>query len=768
MEAISISDLVFTGDELSRIYSTIFSYIDENGTPFGGVVGSGRIRSEKIRELVRNSARYLAAFNSFLEDYAGSTLFSAEFLLETVGKEDKIVPKGILLITGARKTRSDFVLALEYEIGLIDVYNAKEELNTVCNNLYQIEEEIKRPQIDNTARTKILDRFSSRSAQKMFGNFIDKKWQRKYQDGGAKKSQNLDQIDVETDIFVSGLQEINYILLPPQIKLENMNMKRINEKSEKKGTVRYLKYSLSPITSKKITENAILFSREAFLPLNELSGNDTQSRFVKLFLDYFIEMIGQLDTKKRYHFIIPLFIEEAEVYRDALNNFQKSAEAYFKSGIKAKFDEHVKKFKNLVLEKSLGQQKSLLVKIFNEFIEHVQEISEDKELIAWEFKSELSYFVEYANYSISSILKILPIFLSMKCEIELLKKYIEKYKEEKLVEQEETIKAIAEAYINKFESYATNLIYKKYLEEEISSFNQDKIEERFPNELKLYIDNFIEERNLDLKDLIDFTGNFILPRVDSEQNKKIFNEIFKKLKSYPGEVSFLTEFLLRYSVFNEFLLENEDKISLTPDSFSEEYLKYLERRLSAIKLNWNDLLLNWFDDFNQENIDQQKLLFEQVNNFINFIEEQSKKQLEPKIFLENLEIFAEMETDEVKKALLKLFIEIFQQSIELRNTIPSFLNNNFKNFLKNKNLIVDPIAPKKILLTDEESFQEFQENIHIKAYSKFLVKPLLIILENKKFPDLKYQLKFNYLGEKKNKIRVNIGSNFSLIQKPWM
>ena len=70
--------------------------------------------------------------------------FQLSFLLESVGKGDKIVPKGILLITGSKKSRADFVLALEYEIGLIDVYNAKDELNSVCDKIYQIEEEIKR------------------------------------------------------------------------------------------------------------------------------------------------------------------------------------------------------------------------------------------------------------------------------------------------------------------------------------------------------------------------------------------------------------------------------------------------------------------------------------------------------------------------------------------------------------------------------------------------------------------------------------------------
>ena len=79
MEAINISGLVFTGDELSRIYSTIFSYIDDSGSPFGGAVSSGKIKSQIIKELVKNSASYLAAFNSLLEDYAGSGLFSAEF-----------------------------------------------------------------------------------------------------------------------------------------------------------------------------------------------------------------------------------------------------------------------------------------------------------------------------------------------------------------------------------------------------------------------------------------------------------------------------------------------------------------------------------------------------------------------------------------------------------------------------------------------------------------------------------------------------------------
>ncbi|NVM02354.1 MAG: hypothetical protein HWN67_08455 [Candidatus Helarchaeota archaeon] len=763
-----ILDLVFTGDELSRIYATIFSYIDENGAPYGGIVSPGRVHSVKVKELINNTATYLSAFNSFMEDYAGSTLFSAEFLLEYVGKEDKLLPKGILLITGSRKTRSDFILAFEYETGLIDVYKAKNELNTVCENIYQIEEEINRPQIDNKARTQILERYSSRSAQKMFGIFIEKKWQRTYKEGDRKKSQNLDQVDVDADNVISGNQDTNYITLPPEINLKNIKLSRLKEKSEDKASIQYLKHALSPITAKRITQNTFSFSREAFLPLNELSGNMTQSRFLSFFLDYFIDMIGRYEAKKRFDFLIPVLREEVEVYRDALKSFQASAEEYFKSGIKTEFNEHVDKFKNWVLEKSLGQQKSLLIKIFEEFIGPVREELGNKEIAAWEFKPELNFFIEYANHSISNLIRGLPIFLSKNCEVELLRSYIRKFKEEVLKDQEETIKAIADTYLNKFESYASNEIYKKHLEEVEVKFDQDKIEEQLPKELMIYMENFVEEQNLTLADLIDFSGNFILPRVDSEDNKKLFSKTFNNLKSYPREVLFLTEYLLRYSVFNTFLFENEEKVSENPDSFSEEYLNFLDRRLTAMKLNWNDLLLNWIDDFRQENIDKEKLLFEQVNNFINFIKSQGQKQLEPKIFLQNLEISTEMETDEIQKALLKLFSEIFQQSVELRNTFPSFLNNNFKNFLQNKNLKVETIEPKKILLNETESFQEFQENFQVKAYSKFIVKPILLILQNKKIPELQYQMKFGYYGEKKDKIRVNVGSNFSMIQKPWM
>ncbi|MFX1450458.1 MAG: hypothetical protein ACFFCM_06435 [Promethearchaeota archaeon] len=764
----NISDLVFTGDELSRIYATIFSYIDENGSPYGGIVSPGRVHSAKLKELINNAAKYLSAFNSFLEDYAGSTLFSAEFLLEYVGKEDKLLPKGILLITGSQKTSSNFILAFEYETGLIDVYRAKDELNSVCEHIYQIEEEINRPEINDKARTQILERFSSRSAQKMFGIFIEKKWQRKYKEGEQKKSQNLDQIDVDADNVINGNQDIYYISLPPGIKLENIKLSRLKETSEKKASVQYVKYALSPITARRVSQNAFSFSKEIFLPLNELSGNITQSRFLLFFLDYFIDMIGRYDAKKRFDFLIPTLNEEVEVYRDALNSFQASAEEYFKSGIKAEFDEHVEKFKNFVLEKSLGQQKSLLLKIFEEFIEPIRDELGDKEISAWQFKPELNFFIEYANYSIENLIKGLPIFLSKNCEVELLRSYITNFRKEVLKDQEDTIKAIAETYLKKFESYATNEIYKKYLEEVEVKFDQNKIEERLPKELMIYMENFIEEQNLTLEDLIEFSGNFILPRIDSEENKELFSKIFEKLKSYPREVIFLTEYLLRYSVFNTFLFENDEKISENPDSFSEEYLNFLDRRLSAMKLNWNDVLLNWIDDFRQENFDKQKPLFEQVNNFINFIGSQGKKQLDPKLFLENLEISTEMEKNEIQKALLKLFSEIFLQSIELRKTFPVFLNNNFKNYLQNKKLNVETIEPKKILLNETESFQEFQENFQVKAYSKFIVKPILFILQNKKFPDLQYQIKFGYYGEKKDKIRVSVGSNFSMIRTPWM
>ena len=65
-------------------------------------------------------------------------------------------------------------------------------------------------------------------------------------------------------------------------------------------------------------------------------------------------MIERMKSKKRFDFLVPLFKEEIEVFRDGLLNFQNAAEQYCKSGIKAKFDEHVEKFKNSSPQEKIG------------------------------------------------------------------------------------------------------------------------------------------------------------------------------------------------------------------------------------------------------------------------------------------------------------------------------------------------------------------------------------------------------------------------------
>ncbi|MHA1783863.1 MAG: hypothetical protein ACTSVE_01565 [Candidatus Helarchaeota archaeon] len=766
-----MSDKLWTGEALEKLLATIYGYINEESITSGGIVGSGKLDKKNINKIINTTSEYFSAFNSLLETYSGTNLFAAEFSLLNWEDSNAIVPKGILFIPGEHKLSTNFLLSFEYEINQLDLYKAREDLSHFCKHFTEIELSVKRPELDfNTGRAEgllILNRFSNRFAQKCYGIILEQAWKRKITSTEYDKKK-LDRIDVKADMVFNGDQIIDYSKIPPKSKIKKISVNPIYLKN-KEGSFSFLKFAITPEAMKKIMISTLDFGNRLFLPLNESSINFIQKELLYLFLDYFQDMIKKFDKERSCHFLDSILKDEIEVYKDSLKFFNEKIKDYFKSGEKCSFEEHFKNISSLL--KQVGKEQDLLQKMLEKFKIYLKETFQDdedfdkKDYSAWEFKGEIDYFVEYGKLAIKNIAEGMPVYLSNLLEKELSEKYINTFLSEFLSEQDEPVKALATTYMKKFKNHVFNKINQKYLTKTIKNVEEEEIEYIIPKELDRYMENFMESKSLDLIDLIDFACNFIEPRIQVEEHAKIFKKVKKKLQSYPMEVEFVSDFLLRFNVFNFFIEEHEKELTFPgrADEFIATYFEFVKKRMNT-ELQWSDLIDEWMIQFGEENIERGKSIQEQLINFTTHILKKKESEIEKKSFIENIEKFYEGK-DEIIDALLQLFKDIFKQSIEMEKTFPEFLLNSFSSHLKNQ-LKLKPKLPKQFLLQEtEETFKEYIENLEIKIYSKLLVKPILLILSNKKYPELMYQIKFTYAGQKKERFRITVGSNYEDVKK---
>jgi len=760
----------FTGEALSRLYTTIYAYINEDFVTSGGIVGPGKLDKENIRKIINETSQYIGAFNSLLENYSGTNVFAAEFSLINRDDENAIVPRGMLFTPGSFKSSTNFMLTFQYEIGQNDLYLAREELNKYCEYFSELELSVKRPELDfDTGKAdglRILNRFSKRFAHKCYGIIVEKEWKRKFMEGDSKEKK-LDRVDIKSDIIVNGTETIDYSKLPPRSKLGRVRVNPTYLKSKEgiKATYSFLRFGITPESMKKIIISSVDFANQLFLPLNESSGNFIQLSLLNLFLDYFQELIYKFDSKRSPSFLTSMLKEEIVVYKDGLAFFNNTTTKYFNSGEKATFEKHFENLESLIIK--AGQEQSLLKNILSEFKKYLKETFQDdenfekKEFATWEFKGEINYFMVYGNLAIKNILEGLPIYLSNLCEKELTLEYINMYLNETMKDKDDPVKALAKTYMEKFRVWVYNRINQKFLMKKVETVDETEIEETFPRELGRYLEEFMDTESLSLRDLITFACNFIEPRIEIEEHQKIFQNVKKKLETYPNEIEFITDYLLRYNVFNLFLEENQKDLTYPgrADEFIINYFEFIKKRMS-LNLNWIDLIEEWMIEFGQDNIDRNQEIYDQLNNFINYILILKDKEIKKENFLVNIEKFYEGK-DEIVDALLQLFKDIFQQSIEMEKSFPDFLLNSFTDHILDNNLKLKSKLPKEFLFQEsEETFKRYIENLEIKAYSKLIVKPTLLILQNVKHPNLLTQVKFTHAGDKQNKLTVTIGSNF--------
>ena len=208
--------MITTREAINYQFSLIFGYSSskDDNLVVGDVIGPGTLMKEKVEDLSRDVIKFLRMYNAILRDYTGSELYAIEFSLfnkDELQKEGsssiKIYPKAMILLPGKYKDCECSLLALKPEPDVLNPHKSREIMNHICELFDEIEEFSERPQIDYNSRALLLQKFSSRFSQKLYGELLENKWNKKLVGLNLTLPTGKDMIDnyakVKSDLHIS-------------------------------------------------------------------------------------------------------------------------------------------------------------------------------------------------------------------------------------------------------------------------------------------------------------------------------------------------------------------------------------------------------------------------------------------------------------------------------------------------------------------------------------------------------------------------------------
>ncbi|MGV9199270.1 MAG: hypothetical protein ACOC4M_10660, partial [Promethearchaeia archaeon] len=173
--------MITTRDSINFQYSVIFGYSSFKGElTAGNIIGPGKLARKKVKTLSDDVIKFLKMYNAMLQDFCGSEVFAIEFsLYNAKEKESEIYPKSMILVPGKYKECESLLLALKPELGYLNVHKSRKSLNTISELFFEIEEFSEHPKLNNKKQSLLLNKFAKRFSQKLYGNLLENKWNKK-------------------------------------------------------------------------------------------------------------------------------------------------------------------------------------------------------------------------------------------------------------------------------------------------------------------------------------------------------------------------------------------------------------------------------------------------------------------------------------------------------------------------------------------------------------------------------------------------------------
>ncbi|MBY9003003.1 MAG: hypothetical protein KGD73_03445 [Candidatus Lokiarchaeota archaeon] len=764
--------MITTRESINYQFSLIFGYSSPNDIVVGDVIGPGKLTKGKMNQLSQEVITYLRMYNAILRDFTGSELFSIEFELYNYDEKEaltKIFPKSMLLIPGKFKDCESLLLALKPETGYLDTHKSRESINNVSKLFFEVEEFTDHPDLNKDQKTLVLRNFASRFSKKLYGDLLEDKWNKKL----IGVSTSLPTEKEMLDTFASIKSDVNYYWnkKPIEIKFSNPAFQKMSDPLDEHPSREHLKYAISEPSANYVVEKTLQLGSNLLNLANTGTIDESKDSVITFIIDRINARIEQIKEKHTVKWMIDKYEKDLKIIENIFNQFLEKSNEFLLSGESGSLQELLKIFGDFI-HKELGNSQKIHDEIYiiaNQSIS--QSIHNSDKIRANDLNSSVYIFSEIVKASFKIIKESLPHYLARRR----LKTFILNLIDElmsKFTHEQEPAKNIGINILTKFQEFLFNQIELKTINlTKGTHYDEEILVREFKKIIKHSVPLFFDKSQLDISDIISFA------EIQTNASDSI-KEHIDNFKTFSTELDYLLSYILRYSTINRFLKEESKNKIIDPVTFSNKFHRFLEKRIGGINLAWKYYILEWITDYAKQffKVEEQRswTLNEIVSDFINFLEERELREQEIDHFLIFLDQYIAKVSNDLNHGIFLEFYKQFEYCRGIAIEFPLYVRKRIETELSLLNMKQEELSPIEFLrLNEQDTFNNYIEEVNLKYFSKLIPRPVSIIL-NHKFTDNEIELfkrelfhvfNFKYWG---NKSLFEISDNFKEVYRAWL
>jgi hypothetical protein len=765
--------MITTRESINYQFSLIFGYSSPNDIVVGDVIGPGNLTKEKVNELSVSVIKFLRMYNAILRDYAGSEVFSIEFELFNLdeGAQINIYPKSMILVPGRYKDCESLLLALKPETGYLNPHLSKGEIDNISALFFEVEEFTDRPDLIKREKEQVYKRFASRFGQKLFGELIEDKWNKKLI--GLNEVLPTEKEMLNINASIKSKIDILWYKKPYEMSMSNPKFERIRTPFEGQTAIDHLKFSISEPSANFIIENTLKLGNNLMDLANTGTIDETMEDIISYLLKKIMDKIEGYTIPNTAEWLINEIFKILGDLESILNRYFEYTKQFIISGEKGTTSELLTKFKSFIIDKSRLENDNFEEIGFITIKSIRNTIIQKDDMRAIDLASVFNFFEEVVKSSFNLIRKSLSKYFSRRRLKTLTIEFIEIIK--KIFDKEDTsAKNLGHKFMEKFNSFIFNQIeINPILLSKNLKFSEIKLIREFKNILNENILKFFETKDLSISDLVSFAESLM------ENNRNLISSHIEKFKKFSSELHFLLSYLLRYSTINRYLKEEPDQEISDPVTFANRFHRFLEKRIGGINLVWKLYILNWIKDYSKKffKSPQEKNwnLEEIYYDFISYFEEREKNEQKTDMFLNVLDGYIAQVVHDAEKQNLVEFIQQFEFINKIKGEFPIYIKKIIEKQLETFNPNYEMQIPKNFIVSEDgESFYNYLIEMELKYFSKLIPIPKNLILkhnltneERELFKsDLFHIFSFRFWGSKN--LKVDLSDNFKEVYREWV
>jgi predicted nucleic acid-binding Zn-ribbon protein len=705
-----------TAEALKKAVVSVFGYTSNNTGSFGSLAGPESVSLARAKTLASNIGELINKLNHLIGEESGVELRAIEFELSRMVKAGTL-PEVLLLTVGSYGEKSNFLVFLEQEKGLVDVFRSIELADELNKKLGDIEEACSVSGLKlKSEGANVLEKFVDRFTKRIHGEVTQKKYREKY---GRDFIRHL---GIDIDTVVSGNFEIDYSLRPAGFNatVDTVNIQDLSAPEE--ILLEHLQTMIFTKTAiKTLTGDVGALGREILSLINDYTIEFVEKSVVEALFNSFSRRIENVSPQQPTW----LLASEKELLaecKEIVDQFEERGNVFIQSGAKSRIASHIKNFEKII-GKDENDTNPFTKSLGNSFQEYLMSEygREDREFWAWEFRGDLAYFMAHVRRALSIFDHALSAFLATRIEKEFAEQIFQRFLES--LKGDEIQTGLLRKYIEEFKVFFENEVEGKYTLVGPTNWTVEGLKNSVKSDILDSAQRFGYRESITPPiQLLEIAINTILEKVGSEEqaflNKAKDHVISRITEVVPG----LADYIMSYDVLPKFLKKRPDKLS--SDEFSDAFLTYIKPEFEEFP-QWKELAQAWIAKFKEE-VEEKKLTpFKLIKSFINFISDQEEKgsgEYAPLNILRELNQSIQFEiqqwNDKIEEIKGRMYsteqqVKIVKSEIDAKANIRRKIEEELKVKRETPQRLREEVEAKKILIDKIESEIQRLRNLKV-------------------------------------------------------